>query len=364
MKPLFTCELNYTPNFHLMQVYTGFYALYRKGIIDLKVNFVKSNADTLPVTTVIVNNKHRVVFDCLDGGQMVKDIFKKPSPHKGYDFYFKRSYHAALQQEKPENLLIFPLGLNYNVQPDENLFSFNNNAKLKLEYFLKTNKLARKFFKKRFYYTKDFEYYPVKPAKNKILFITRLWDPEEAKSPRSKVLRQQYNELRIDCIEACKKEYGKMFTGGLYNEAYAKKNFSPLVISDALTNKASYLQTVKEHSICITTTGLHNSIGWKLAEYVAASRAIVTEPLHFDVTGNFSAGTNYLEFTTSDELLQQVELLLNDTRLMADMMQNNYYYYNNYLKPENLILNTLLTITDTTGKDLSPQSIVSDEFIA
>lgn len=42
---------------------------------------------------------------------------------------------------------------------------------------------------------------------------------------------------------------------------------------------------VKESDICITTTGLHRSIGWKFAEYIAASKAIVTEKL------NYSPGT-------------------------------------------------------------------------
>ena len=64
-------------------------------------------------------------------------------------------------------------------------------------------------------------------------------------------------------------------------ESYAKKNYSSLAMPESYTNKESYLRAVKDHSICITTTGLHNWIGWKLGEYVAASRAIVTEPLKF-----------------------------------------------------------------------------------
>ena len=66
---------------------------------------------------------------------------------------------------------------------------------------------------------------------------------------------------------------------------------------------------VKESDICITTTGLHRSIGWKFAEYIAASKAIVTEKLNYSPGTELKANTNFLEFDTSEELINQVVLL-------------------------------------------------------
>ena len=350
MKPMFTCELDYTPNFHLMQIYAGLYALKNKGLIDLKVNFKKSNKNTLPLTTAVINNKYKVVYDCLDGltwipGNMDDNLAHFKNTYN-VDFFFKRSYQSAMQTSKPAGCKVYPLGLNYNVQPDENLLAYNNSFKDKIEYLLKTNSWTSKVFGKRFYYAKDFEFPPLHQGKDKILFITRLWSPEEAKSEHSKHFRKHLNDVRIECIEACKKEYGKFFTGGIYREKYAEKNYPLFVMPDELTNKNSFLQSVKEHNICITTTGLHHSIGWKLAEYVAASRAIITEPLEFEVTGDFNEGKNYLQFTTAAEMLNKIEYLLSNKEATRQMMLDNYHYYNNYLKPENLVLNTFLKINE------------------
>jgi hypothetical protein len=48
--------------------------------------------------------------------------------------------------------------------------------------------------------------------------------------------------------------------------------------------------------------GLYESNGWKLGEYVAGSKAIVSEHLHYDAPGNFSPEQNYLEFNSADEM--------------------------------------------------------------
>jgi len=348
MKKLFECELEYFPNPHLMQIYTGFFELEKLGIIDLKIKKIKQTSSSMPITNVVFDKKYKVVYDTIDGlswitGDSTTNLNHFQKTVKA-DFYFKRSYDPRMQEYKPDNCEVYPLGLNYNVHPDKNMLSYAETLQDKIKYIAKTNKLFRSLSNKPYFYAKDFEYYPVKLKQNRILFLTRLWSPEEAKSERSKEFRAQINTTRIDCIEACKKEYGQLFTGGLFMEPYAKKNYPLLAIPGSLTNKASFLQTVREHTICITTTGLHNSIGWKLAEYVAASRVVVTEPLNFSLPGNFNRGSNYFEFENPEQLLTQIELLLSNPDQIVETMKNNYYYYNNFVKPKNLILNTLLTI--------------------
>jgi hypothetical protein len=92
---------------------------------------------------------------------------------------------------------------------------------------------------------------------------------------------------------------------------------------------------------------LHNSIGWKLGEYVAGARAILTEPLNFSLPGNFSRGSNYYEFENPEQLITQVDELLSNPEQILETMKNNYYYYNNFVKPKNLILNTLITVKNS-----------------
>lgn len=348
MKTLLECEMDYVSNPHLMQIYSGFFELHKKGIIKLKVRPTGRVTTSPHVLIVKVNNKYKVAYDTLDGFSWIvgdKDqnlsYFQKTF---NVDFYFKRSYHKILNQYKPANCQVLPLGLNYNIHPSYNMLSFNPSLKDKVKYIVKSNKLFRRLTKKNFFYSQDFECFPTKHAIDRVLFLTRVWDPAEARWEGSRPHREMVNQTRADCIRMCRKEFGDRFTGGLSADSYSVKNYNDLIISNEYTNKGRFLNAVKEHTICIATTGLHNSIGWKFGEYVAASRAIVSEPLQYELPGEFQKGQNYLEFHTSSQLIDQIYKLLNDQEQILKMMKANYYYYKTHLKPDNLVLNTLFQV--------------------
>jgi hypothetical protein len=356
MKTLLECEMEYVANPHLMQIYSGFFELQKKGVIDLKVKPTGKVTTAPHVLIVTVNNKYKVAYDTLDGFSWIVGDKDQNLSHfqnsYNVDFYFKRSFHQTLLQYKPANCRVFPLGLNYNIYPNYNMLSFNPSLKDKLKYVMKTNKLFRKLANKSFFYTQDFEYYPTKHSVDRILFLTRVWDPAEARWEGSRPHREMVNQTRAECIRLCRKEFGNRFTGGLSTDAYSTKHFGDLIMPSEYTSKSRFLQAVREHSICIATTGLHDSIGWKFGEYVAASRAIVSEPLQYELPGDFKKDQNYLEFQSPEQLIEQIYKLINNKELIMHMMKANYYYYNNYVKPDNLVLNTLLQVMHHS--DLQP----------
>ena len=334
-----------------MQIYAGFFELEKMGLLDLKLKRTRPRDPS--VITAIINKKYKVIYDTDDGLTWIKggDIanlehFQKTFTHA--DFYFKRSFDRRMEQYRPGNCEVLPLGLNYNVHPNKSLLSYAPSLHEKIKYLAKTNTILKKITNGKFYYARDFEYYPINSGKNRILFLTRVWDPEKAPSEAGRELRIKLNATRTRCIEACKKEYGHRFTGGLFMEYYAKQNYPALAMPGSFTNKSSYLQSVKEHTICIATTGLSNSIGWKFAEYVAASRVIISEPLNFTLPGNFEKEKNYLEFESTEQLLSKIDYLLSHPAVMSEIMRNNFYYYNNFLRPQNLVLNTLIAIANRT----------------
>ena len=87
--------------------------------------------------------------------------------------------------------------------------------------------------------------------------------------------------------------------------------------------------------------GLHESIGWKTAQYIASSRAIVNEKLHYEVTGNFEDGENYLSFEGVEECMEKVSFLYDDKDKLYNMKKRNHDYYNKYLRPDQLVLNAI-----------------------
>jgi hypothetical protein len=108
-----------------------------------------------------------------------------------------------------------------------------------------------------------------------------------------------------------------------------------------LTTKRQYLRLLAEHPICVTSGGLHRSLGWKLGEYVALSKAIVTERLAFEVPGEFAEGKNYLSYADAKGCVAAVKRLVHDQALRGSMMQSNRDYFLNHLRPDRLVANAL-----------------------
>ncbi|MDG5814146.1 hypothetical protein QA601_03585 [Chitinispirillales bacterium ANBcel5] len=343
MRTPFECEVNYFPFSHLNQIYAGFDKLEKAGIVKLSVKSV-SGKQTVPLLKVVVNNKYNVMYDTLDGLNWiegsVEDNLNYFKNNITADFYFKRSFNQQLIDYAPENCSVFPLGFNYFMKADG---KFSGNLQQKIKDQLRNNFLISKYFNKNFC-SGDFECYPIPSRKSKILFMARLWNPDEVSLDHLKDEREQINKNRIENIRACRKEFGDSFIGGLRHDEFSIRHAKDLLLPFSLTRKERFLKTIKECNICIATTGLHNSIGWKFGEYVAASRAIVSEPLKCQIPGDFSEGENYLEFKNNSELINNIRVLQKDKEKLFAMMNSNFRYYNHYLQPDIMILNTLLKV--------------------
>jgi hypothetical protein len=113
--------------------------------------------------------------------------------------------------------------------------------------------------------------------------------------------------------------------------------------SKGISSKKNYMNLLQKCPICIATTGLQDSIEWKVAEYVALSKAIVSEKLNCELPGNFSKDNNYLEFNSAQECIDQTMQLVENKNLMQKLMINNNQYYKEHLVPDQLILRTINT---------------------
>jgi hypothetical protein len=100
---------------------------------------------------------------------------------------------------------------------------------------------------------------------------------------------------------------------------------------------------MKRSLIGVATSGLHGSVGWKFAEYLAASRCIVSQPLCPERAYGIVEGEHYLPFQTADECANACERLLNDAALAQAMRRSNEDYYRNELKPPVMMLKRLRT---------------------
>lgn len=282
---------------HCSQILTGLLMLESGGGgYCVKISDLTENVDFPNHHTPLVGIEYlgkKIIIDVEDG-------YWDKSGMEYYlnwcDYYFKRSYSLEKNNEFTQHLKdkIRPFGLNYAVYYRNNPY---NTIGWSVQELVKN--LAGK--KPAGYFTPSkFEEEPKRKNTPVVLFSCRLWEPSEKLPQYLNEEREYINQTRINLVRQLKKEYGKYFVGGVQKSAYAMQYAKDILLPRTMTERGRYLKTLHQSDICIGTMGLHKSIGWKTAEYVAASKGIVNETLHYEVPGNFLEGKNYLAFITNE----------------------------------------------------------------
>lgn len=257
-----------------------------------------------------------------------------------YQFYFKRSFSHELNTKYGlDKYNIYPLGLNFSVyHPNALSYIKNNNAPLKekvsdsikyLRYLMsfKTKPREQDFYLDSFIHSYDESIDDIK-----ICFMARLWGVP-------------LDDSRIELMRILKERYKDKIICGMSDNSFSREKCPDLILPNSLTYKSNYLKAMQACQICIATTGLHDSIGWKFAEYVAASRCVVTEPLFYEVPGNFKEGQNYITFDSIDNCLNIIDDLLQSPHNILAIQKNNYNYFSKEGAPDKQVLYIIDTVT-------------------
>ncbi len=331
-----------SPQQHLTQAVTGFLLLKEQGKISLTIEYgkFKKHCDYLKV---LVDGK-LCIYDMADSSIIKKELYNE------CDYYFKRMCLKTDLETYPK---LFPYGFNYSCFTKGTGFLKMN---LKIYPIKKMTELLRITpFMGKFIGMTDtiednyYKNYECNPAEKKpfIVFSARLWNPEKSNMEDLKEERIVINEERIDMITKLKANFGKNYIGGIYkNEFSAKRAAADVLISKEHYKKSVFIRTIKKSSIGIATPGLENSVGYKLAEYLASSMAILTHPhiKDFAFPGDFSENKNYFCYQSANECVAIIKNLLSNDAVLKKMIANNNSYYGNYLSPDKLIENTLAKV--------------------
>jgi hypothetical protein len=335
---------------HTFQIYAGLYALHRAGCIRLRQRYARHElvsrlapvplqgerwAKAMGNLFVDVEGVGLVFFDIRDSAGYFPEIVDRLA------LYAKRSFRRADYAASPGKFV--PLGLNYSVYTDracpaELVKSLTqlDGSRMSAKHFLVS--LARLLpgagpalgvpTVSRLSSPPDVDQPP------KAIFFARTWEPAGPEDEGFEAL----NETRAECIRALRKAFGPQFLGGFSRSQHACRRYPDCVVGPELsTRRRDYLRRLRSYPVCVATTGLYGSIGWKFAEYVALSKAIVSEPLQFEPPGPMTAGENYLEFATPDACVAAVARLLADRDLRARMMARNRSYYLEYGAPDAVV---------------------------
>lgn len=362
-----SCELLAQANTpHLQQIYTGFAMLARAGRIRLHqrlmaTQLVRPGAPPhlIEVGTsqvVVVVNGKRIGYDVHDAGEVDAELLDR------VDVYFKRSWEAPFVAACAAPERVLPLGANVWIhEASPSRLAWQRAGLGRGRERLKTCAralgadvlLGDRLFTPRL---ADLEAEPPVALEPRVLFLAEAWDPQEAPSAETAAERVSINALRAACMRALRDAFGERATCGFRATPFAMRSFSDLAVNDpGMTRKRHYLGVLRQHPICVATSGLHRSIGWKFAEYLSMSRAIVSEKLHMRLPGEFSDGRNYLEFDSAENCVAAVRALVDDAGFRTSLMRNNRDYYLASLRPDVLVAASLRAAFALPQIDTSPR---------
>ena len=331
---------------HLSQIITGYILFSKKHKYHVKFFKKYSNEPGQPLLKVIIDGKV-IIYDCADGYCDFSCLNKKSDLMYNLlqecDFYFKRSFKKQTNEQYYADSVdkIYPLGLNFNVTCLGNPLNFRY-----ISWKQRIKKLLKYFLFLDFPYF-EFIFFSSKfPNKWKILFYTRLWhfDSEHESMISSS---ENITNHRILMIRTLSSTFSNQFVGGLEQSDYSVSVAPDLVLKKCKTRKIKYLREMKKAGICIATTGLHDSIGWKFAEYLASGKIIVSEPLYYELPGDFHSGWNgnYFEYHSPEEAIQIIRSIQeSDDKKIQMMLERNYAYYQQYISPLGIVESSLKVV--------------------
>ena len=334
-----------TSNSHFLQwIYTGFRMLDQQCEVELSYRIYKDHLPSprleslsYPMNLLVkVNDSKLVLFDMNDDGEIWKNDLEQ------VDFYFKRSFSAERIGAELAYKKIFPLGLSYvNYERIPSLFSikriFLERTPGKIvKSAIKTLGLFQ-LFSPRLYrqHVGNSHAEPDISLPPAVIFMTRLWNPKKYQGVNREIAEAN-NALRVACIRSLRGAFGDRFMGGLDpgRYAYSLPEFEDCLVKDAsLCFQGNYIRLLKQYPIAVYTRGLANATGYKFGEYIAFSKAIVSEKLVFEAPG-LESGKHYLEFSNAEECVAAVSALMNNENLRRKMMKQSQEYYQQYLPPD------------------------------
>jgi hypothetical protein len=309
--------------------------LQKAGVVDLDVvHRAPKPGSWTHMLTVTVNGDIRLGYDVQDGVFRPGDSPENERYIDSLELMFARGYVPGSYGRWEDK--VRPLGLNFEVGVRHPLSMLVSHESVRTS----TARLVKRALRRApASNLATFERPPRGLNGGPILFLTRLWDPSDDHGPPEDTTR--LNEGRVELTRAMRNAFGDRLVGGLQPTEYALRHYPGDIAPDSLTWKRSYLEMVRDADVCVTTEGLAQSTGWKFAEYVAASKPIVTEPLTYAVPGNLREGRNYLTFRTPEECVARVNDYLTNPERAVEAAVANYDYHQTWARPDVLVRHTL-----------------------
>ncbi|WP_029035401.1 glycosyltransferase [Salinimicrobium terrae] len=301
----------------------GLYRLYGKENVKFSMAGFPPFASRILAAKILESDREsKIVIDALDTST-IYDI-----PLEWCNVYGKVNYNRENLPVKNKEKLV-AVGPGFGIR----IWSFPRTVFMALTNYLKSR--VRIHDKKYFFtsYWRQYRRLPLqvyqnnaKVRDNYVYFMSSLWEKE-----------MQTNSSRASFIEACKDSNEIDFEGGFAPRSDNKTlGFSSSIGKRVAPN--IYIWKIKKSFVTFNTPAVQGCHGWKLAEFLAMGKAIISTDLN-NVLPAPLENRKHLHFVTStkEEIKKALKEISGNEEYRKHLENNSRNYFNQHLDPVKVI---------------------------
>ena len=145
------------------------------------------------------------------------------------------------------------------------------------------------------------------------------------------------NNARLKFVQCAAKHCNVRFEGGLVSPANAVNGQDRSMYASTQYSMEEYLRNTKNSAVVFNTPAAWGCHGWKLGEYLAMGKAIISMPLVNEVPPGLVHGENIHLVEDSENLSEVINHILFDHDYRRHLEVNAFKYFQQCLHPEKII---------------------------
>lgn len=305
--------------------YDGYYIQGLKELYtDVQFNvskFPKFNQGTFAFIIESQNQLTKIIIDSVDSPKI------KETELDWCDIYGKVNYNLSNLPAKNQDKIV-AIGPSFGIKiwnftetlyhVTANFVRFRKSVSNKREFIANYWRQYKRLSLKNYNLSKSSE--------DEVFFINSIWKQEK-----------ETNQNRALFIEACKSNPKIKFEGGFAARSNGDNlGFDHLVYSKKIPLKV-YIQKIKNSAIAFNTPAVLSCHGWKLAEFLALGKAIITTPHYNILPADLQNEINVLYAENGAQIAEMINKLINNPELKDTLEHQNRAYFDQYLAPQSVI---------------------------
>ena len=147
---------------------------------------------------------------------------------------------------------------------------------------------------------------------------------------------EETNDARARFVRVARAAPNVNFEGGLVDSGQVAAGYEDVCLMEGFTT-SSYLEKTALSAVVFNTPAAWGCHGWKLGEYMALGKAILSAPFVNDLPPGIEHGKNIHIIEQLDELEDAVKLLLRDHTYRRRLEVSARAYFEEFLEPAHLM---------------------------